>query len=222
MWPFYYGENMRTCMVLAAGSAVRFGGTFKELLPIAPDKEVIDNSIDAATSWGAERIIITTNPNKIAQHAKQFSKPKYQDLNISFKVLYEGEMLDSLLLACQEATSENLMLMADTVFSGGIDVPKCNLAFGTFSTNTPDRYSIFDGGRIITKPKGYTGDYKAWGCVAFSDEVAQYWQSYMFSHYDAAFNSAINEFGYDTFDIGTYHDLGTFSRYVDYLKGQEK
>lgn len=213
---------MKSAIILAAGQSVRFNGLLKELLPTGEDREVIDHSISAAKQWGADRIIITTNPNKIAQHAKQFSKPKYQDLNISFKVLYEGEMLDSLLLACQEATSENLMLMADTVFSGGIEVPKRNLAFGTFNTNTPDRYSIFDGGRIVTKPKEYTGNYKAWGCVAFSDKVAKYWQSYMFNHYDAAFNSAISEFGYDTFDIGTYHDLGTFSRYVDYLKGQEK
>lgn len=213
---------MKSAIILAAGQSVRFNGLLKELLPTGEDREVIDHSISAAKQWGADRIIITTNPNKIAQHAKQFSKPKYQDLNISFKVLYEGEMLDSLLLACQEATSENLMLMADTVFSGGIEVPKCNLAFGTFSTNTPDRYSIFDGGRIVTKPKGYTGNYKAWGCVAFSDKVAQYWQSYMFNHYDAAFNSAISKFGYETFDIGAYHDLGTFSRYADYLKGQEK
>jgi dTDP-glucose pyrophosphorylase len=211
---------MKSAIILAAGQSVRFNGLLKEFLPTGEDREVIDHSISAAKQWGADRIIITTNPNKIAQHAKHFSKPKYQDLNISFKVLYEGEMLDSLLLACQEATSENLMLMADTVFSGSIELPDYyDLAFGTFNTNTPDRYSIFDGGRIITKPKGYTGDYKAWGCVAFSDEVAEYWQSYMFNHYDAAFNSAISEFGYDTFDIGTYSDLGTFSRYLDYLKG---
>ena len=78
-------------------------------------------------------------------------------------------------------------------------------------------------GRILTKPAGLTGQWTAWGCVYWSAAVAAYWEREQSLHgeypdYDRAFESAMREFGYGTFELDDYHDLGTWAAYASYLK----
>ncbi len=213
----------KTAIVLSAGHAARFNGVLKELLPIDDNRVVLDTSIDAARVWKADRIVIVSNPDKVAQHVKHFQQDKYSDLNIVFKNNSAGEMWDSLCKGLEESTELNLMLMADTVFNYHTlhTTPNAPLSFGTFPTTAPGNYSVFVDGKIVTKDKNLNlaeVTFKAWGCVIFNHAVAGHWKYHQFTHYDEAFNSGIQNYcNVEYFSIAPYYDIGILSRYVKYL-----
>ena len=211
----------RTAIILAAGHAARFHGTIKELLPISDTESVIDCSINAARVWRADRIIIVSNSRKIQFHARHFEQDKYRDLNIVYKINDTGEMWQSLCKGMEDATEQNAMFMADTVFNreGLLNIPAKPLSFGTFLTYAPQNYSVFRNGAIVTKDSNLygTGLYDAWGCVLFDKTVVDYWKNDLYADYDTAFNDALGTFEYGTFSIDMYHDIGTLGRYIEYL-----
>ncbi len=209
----------KSAIILAGGKGTRFNGTVKELLPISDTESVIDCSINAVKVWNADRIIIVSNPDKISYHVKHFNQDKYKDLNILFKINSAGEMWESLCKGMEDATEQNLMLMADTVFNPHdlqymSDTP---LAFGVFQTYATGNFSVFYNGIIRTKDQNLTGPLSAWGCVLFTKDVVQYWKNDLYSDYDAAFNAAMEVFDYSAFNITPYFDLGTLGRYIEYL-----
>lgn len=210
----------KSAIILAGGKGTRFNGTVKELLPISDTESVIDCSINAAITWGADRIIIISNPDKIQYHTKHFSQDKYNGLNIVYKVQYSGEMWNGLCLAMEDATEHNAMFMADTLFSyRALEyVPTEDIVFGIFRTFAPARYSVFIDGKIVTKDKDLPNrEYTAWGCLTFTKAVVDYWRGKEYNHYDKAFNDAMEVFNYGSFSMGEYRDIGTLGSYVEYL-----
>lgn len=207
----------RVGFILAAGNATRFGGHYKELSPIGEGKVTVDSSFDILRNAGIETVYVTTNPRKAGIHAEHFSKPQYGDFNIALLVLPYGEMVDSLILTLPYAADENIMLMADTVIDCSTIDFSGPISFGAFRTQEPKRFSVFESGKIVTKPEWATGEYSAWGCVTYTKEVAEFWRGIYWHHYDAMFNAAIEVYGLNTFEITRYWDLGSFEKYREYL-----
>lgn len=220
---------MRTGIILAAGMASRFSGVYKDLLPTDSGPGdmncVIDHGFAALSHWGADRYIVTTNPTKIHEHTRHFGRRKFAANTIALVPMYSGEMFNSLQSALSFASERNAMVMADTIFN--YDAIPVNitapLSFGVFRTYEPERFSVFytndrQQTYLVTKPVNLKGEFKAWGCVLFNLEVAEYWRGLSPDlPYDEAFNLAMNRYGYATFDLEYYYDLANFEKYREYV-----
>jgi hypothetical protein len=218
---------MRTVIIPSAGKATRFGGLLKELLPLnatdTPLKRAIDNAV---IGMDADEVVIITNKNKLWEHIN------YISCNIPFHLpiqyvpqVYDRDLLGAILTGISPYTDGGLVL-PDTVTMVNAHNITAPLSFGTFLTLEPNRFSVLADKTIYTKqasmpvknenPLGY----KAWGAVMWSKEVAEYWieHSDKYEHYDDMFRDAMNRWGYATFDLPYYYDLGSFESYLQYLK----
>jgi dTDP-glucose pyrophosphorylase len=210
----------RVGIILAAGSAQRWGGVVKELMPTGDQEWIIDSSIQALVNVGVDRIILVSSPEKISTHARHFTKKRYGSVRFMYVVAPPGEMWDSLLSALPFTGDVNFLTMADTIIPpdafSTADVTK-DFSLGTFRTQEPRRFSVVYNGRIFTKPEDADGEYAAWGTVVFSQNAAEFWQTNEFEHYDRAFNMAIGRYGLHTYQMAYCHDIANFFRLLDYI-----
>jgi hypothetical protein len=228
---------MRTIIVPAAGKATRFGGTLKELLPLNATDTSLKRAIDnAVIGMDADEVILVTSKEKLWEHTNYVSTHIGFHLPIQYvPQVYDRDLLGAILTGISPHNDGGLV-MADTVtFVPDLEGATSNLSFGTFWTQEPERFSVIHDGTIITKqkPVSYLGDgqkledmvgYKAWGVVMWSKEVAEYWiaKSDRYEHYDDMFRDGMKEFGYTTFELPYYYDLGSFDKYFEYLKETHK
>lgn len=224
---------MRTVIIPAAGKATRFGGTMKELLPLnatdTPLKRAIDNAV---IGMDADEVVIVTSKDKIWEHMNYVSRNVAFHLPIQYvPQVYDRDLLGAILTGISPYNDGGLVL-PDTVTmvdAHGFTAP---LSFGVFETFEPERFSVICGGTIHTKKKlepnecinqAFTTTHRAWGVVMWSKEVAEYWieHSDEYEHYDDMFRAAMKRYGYGTFDLPYYYDLGSFDTYVAYLKERD-
>lgn len=225
---------MRTVIIPAAGKATRFGGTLKELLPInATDTPMLRAIQNAVLGMDADELMIITNKDKVRDHMNYITEHGMYNLPISYRMQTFSKDLWGAIqsgLNWNNPTNGGLVLPDTITFVPELNDLHAPITFGTFWTQEPERFSIIHNGTIITKQKPVydIGDdkkledivgYKAWGVVMWNKEVAEYWiNGPEYDHYDDAFRDAINHFGYTTFDLPYYYDLGSFNKYIDYLK----
>lgn len=218
-------KDMRTVIIPTAGKATRFGGLLKELLPLnatdTPLKRAIDNAV---IGMDADEVIIITNKEKIWEHMNYISRNVEFHLPIQYvPQVYDRDLLGAILTGLSRYNDGGLVL-PDTVTMVDAHDVTAPLSFGTFVTQEPHRFSIIRNGTIVTKQHiGIPGDgFNAWGAVMWSREVAQYWieNSDTYEHYDDMFRDAMHYFGFATFNLPYYYDLGSFDTYVEYLKGK--
>lgn len=208
----------------AGGRAERFDGIFKELLPVGEGEFLLSNAIRRASALGADRVLVITSADKLPTHSRFLSR---HAAAFAVELAVRSENDEHLWAALRHAIpidEDGLLVLPDTTWTCPGSIPRgADLAFGTFVTDEPHRFSLVHEGRILTKPGGLTGEWSAWGCVYWSAAVAAFWEREQKLHgeypdYDRAFESAMREFGYDTFDIEGYHDLGTWAAYAAFLK----
>ncbi len=219
---------MRTVIIPSAGKATRFGGLAKELLPLnatdTPLKRAIDNAV---IGMDADEIILVTSKERIWEHTNYIGSHIGFHLPIQFvPQVYDRDLLGALLTGMSMHNDGGLVL-PDTVTMVDTHGIEGSLVFGTFWTQEPERFSVIYDGTIITKQRiegnevDNVAGFKAWGVVMWSKEVAQYWinKSDEYEHYDDMFRDGMQHFGYRTFNLPYYYDLGSFDKYVEYLKG---
>jgi len=221
---------MRTVIIPSAGKATRFGGLLKELLPLnateTPLKRAIDNAV---IGMDADEVVIITNKDKIWEHMNYVSRNIEFHLPIQYvPQVYDRDLLGAILTGISPHNDGGLLL-PDTVTMVDAHNVTAPLSFGLFDTYEPHRFSVVHKKTIHTKEVLPIFDYeqwskvsyKAWGTVMWSKEVAQYWieKSDTYEHYDDMFRDAMQYFGFATFDLPYYYDLGSFDTYVEYLKG---
>lgn len=195
----------------AGGRAERFGGVMKELLPIGEGQTLLSAAIARARALGATSVAVVTSAEKAAIHERVLAGQGV-DLIVASNCGLWGALRAAL------RPEPGMLILPDTVWATTATIPRAPLAFGVFETDEAWRYSVFQDGRIITKPAGASRGL-AWGCVAWSIDTAAWWLRNGADDYDAAFNDAIPYFGCATFPITGYHDLGTWAAYRRYLEG---
>lgn len=207
----------------AGGRAERFDGIYKELLPIGERDFLLSAAIRRAVALGATRARVISSAEKSATHAR-FLARHAADHAVELVVRAEGdEHLWAALRREIPAGEPALLVLPDTTWTCRERIPEgADLAFGTFVTDEPHRFSVLDEGRILTKPAGLAGPREAWGCVYWSAEVAAFWKREQERHgeypdYDRAFEGAMRAFGHATFRIEDYRDLGTWASYAAFV-----
>jgi hypothetical protein len=208
----------------AGGRAERFDGIYKELLPIGEGEFLLTDAIRRAHALGADRARVISNADKHATHAKFLARhATAYAVELSVRAEHDEHLWAALRREIPLDDSV-LLVLPDTTWTCNERIPEgCDLAFGTFATEEPYRFSLVHDGRILTKPTGRLGRWEAWGCVYWSARVAAFWKqqeyrSGVYPEYDRAFEAAMQEFGYKTFRIENYHDMGSWSAYSAFLR----
>jgi hypothetical protein len=195
-------------VIPAGGRASRFMGIHKDMLPIGDGRFLLTEAMARARLMGADRCVVVTSAEKAAMHERLLSRD--DTLLVS---------TDRGLWAAIEQTfvfnEASLLILPDTVFTPVAAVPRAPLAFGTFATDEPHRFSAISGDTIITKQPGPPA--QAWGCVAWGVGVIAFWRGKEYAHYDDAFRDAMAAFSFATFPIKDYHDLGDWASYRRFI-----
>ncbi len=222
-------------IIAAAGSATRFDGVVKELLPIDAYKCALDTQLIAMQYAGVRDIYVVTIPEKTTHYALRFKNKRYRDSGIFPRVVvlnsdktHGPDLWETLGWSLENLASKDgytFIGLADTIippdtYSKAVhkDNPDgAGIILGVFDTTTPNRFSTVVGNTIYTKVD-MPVPAKAWGAIVLSPPASEYLGNHSFMHYDQALQSAINIYGLETVDMQYYHDVGTFSWYVDYLR----
>lgn len=210
-------------IIPAAGDAVRFGGLPKELLPISEADCSLTHAVRLGQTFGD--VLIVSNPDKEHWHRVALKRAEL-DCEIAVRKDHRKKDLWGSIefgLAAGGETRAGGLILADTVTVPAKDceTPKVkpDLAFGCFKTWEPERFSVLLPDRIATKaPRGVMErPALAWGMVMWSAAAADFLLGLEVSHYDRAFEAAMQRFHWHMFDLTSYHDLGTFQAYKNFL-----
>jgi MobA-like NTP transferase domain len=216
-------------VIPAAGQASRFGGVMKELLPIADGSCLLDSAVRRAQLLGADEIVVVSRVWKLAAHAGHLSRT-VKHVQVSYTVQDDDSELWGAIRTTLSRRQDSILVMPDTTFRHSEGIPAdCDLAFGTFMTEEPQRFSVLYEGRIRTKmPPTRPGrqHWIAWGCVFWSQAVVEGWlrreqMRGVYKHYDEAFQEALSAFGCQQFALEDYNDLGSLAHYKEYM-GRDK
>lgn len=211
-------------IVPAAGRGSRWGGTYKELLPIGTGRWLVDEAVDQLRHVGVRRVCVVTSSEKIAVHAQHFAKPQYCDLEVFFVVQRAALDLWGAILESLPYTDDvNYMVMPDTAFHGqlpqSLDAP---LMLGVFETNTPERFGAVLGDCIQDKNLALAGTtQRAWGAVAWSREVGERWFRDRTGSFPAALSEVMGDGAYALFPIQDYADMAMWNDYVRFRRTEE-
>lgn len=223
---------MRKIIIPAAGKAERFNGVLKELIGINPytNATALGRTIHLAVHrLHATHIVLITNEEKQAIHTEYIESIAHYFPDTIFNIVLQSDDRDLLGAIITGITVDPRympggLLLPDTITDfDAIPEDVNNIAFGLFTTQEPERFSIVFNGTIYTKESGFPErpqGYSAWGVVLWDSEVAH--KMLMFNHlfatYDALFQHIMTVFGsYSTFDLKYYYDIGTYEKYVEYL-----
>ena len=209
----------RLGIVPAAGSAKRFGGIFKELLPVSDKDTLLTRTLTFLEAIPTDHNIVITNPWKYAAHA--------HTVGDRAELVEQGEYSKDAWGAIQAsfpyALDMNYYIMPDTYIParGFYDeLPEADFVMGLFTTVTPERYGVLFDSKIYDKSDMFTGSIQlAWGFVAWSKAVVKFWQEspVEIKTHTEAFNYAMKRFGYTTFHMPFYFDIASMSDYKGLL-----
>lgn len=202
---------MTTLLLPSAGSAIRFRGIIKELLPISPDgMTVLEQTIETGLRYfPIDRIRVVTNPHKEHYHRRVL-----QGYEIEFVTQERNELWG----AIQDGLVDDdiVMLLPDTkVIVPAPIIRTYDFMLGTFATKEPWRFSVLEGDKIHTKKNA--GIY-AWGALYWSRAVSNFLMQTYALHYDDAFNEVLQYYSYTTFPITYYEDFGDVEHYLAYIR----
>lgn len=215
-------------IIPAAGGGERWGGFYKELLPIGEREWLIDRTIKTMKNGGADKILVISTPTKISAHANHLSS-KHDDILYTVQRQSKdiwGAWLESL----PYAEEYNFMAFPDcyipiNTFNWlAYRENKLDFYLGLFDTNRPHRFGVLYNGKVLNKrmdlPLHTT--YNAWGTLIWSKKVAEEWLKNKFLQtYTDAINFAIDNFKWGTFNINYYYDMASWKDYVEFLDGNK-
>lgn len=203
-------------LIPAGGSAYRFKGLAKELLPISADECGLSRCIKAMQEGGASRICIATRQDKVNEHWRVIENVGGVHLTARpFAGLWEfiasiGE---------NKKADRYYFAMPDTVFP--LDVFQHDtghdVTAGVFFTKKTGRFGILCGTHIVDKSPDLIGD--AWGVWIWSaDAMALLAKSCRETKdHTAALNITLARFGVSKFYMQYYFDFACFDDYMEYL-----
>lgn len=206
-------------LIPAAGTAERWGGYLKELLPVRNGVWLIDNCIETLKNAGCTRFIIVTNSDKIATISRHIARNHQIDVAYVLGGVTMWDSICNALAYCQ--LDRVIMSMPDTI----VDIARPEellshpITFGTFHTKEPGRYSVFlDNGTFKKSNDLPARSYLAWGVVSWSPGVTNFFKRNTYTDFDTAFNDAMKYCGYSFTPMYSYYDIARFDDYVAYLE----
>lgn len=208
----------RLGIIPAAGKANRFDGILKEMLPLHDCVTPLKHSLNAMQAAKADAVLLITNREKLMTHANHLHQWRvYYAVQLEHSDIW-GAICESLPIHGRM----NYFAMPDTyypvnVFGGCVD----HFCINWFETNMPERFGVLTEQGIINKMALGTGKYKAWGTLAWSSEVAQFWMRNIdrIKDYTTAFNMAIDTFGFSLKKMDFYYDMATMDDYRELIRG---
>lgn len=200
-------------IIAAAGKATRFGGVLKELLPCGESLSFLSRNAGILRNY-CDRIITITNEYKISEHAIALG-------DRSLYAIQRGDDdIKSAILTGLEIEAQNYyFVMADTYIPrfGFADRVGGDFVMGCFETDSPARFGVLRGDKVVNKEPGAPG--RAWGVLCFSHRVRCYWLAYqiIYIDYTNMINAAMRRFQYKTFPIAYYYDMASFGEYKRFI-----
>lgn len=199
----------RLGIIPAAGSANRFGGVIKELLPVAKDMAVIDYTIQAMKQGGANAIVVVTSGRKIGPLSEHRPSLLYT-LQVEARDIW-----GAILAGMRYEADEYLFAMPDTVvpYDAFDRNMTADFELGTFWTDQPERFGMIRHDGIHNKRPGEAG--AAWGVLMWRKKVRDYWIEYDhdIQNYTNAFNMAMSIYSWKAYELSGYNDISNFEEY---------
>jgi dTDP-glucose pyrophosphorylase len=211
-------------IIPAAGRAERWGGIVKELLPVGEGDRLIDQALNAFLLAGVDRIVVVTNAEKIGHLASYLQDREFP---IHY-ILQRGDndIWSAIETSFDLAGDLNLFAMPDTIIPSTTFYPVLNnqenadFFAGTFTTRRPERFGVFHEGAIVNKdPDLPAGAYDAWGVLAWSKRVVEFWQRKIWSDYTTGLNAAYQYFPVHIFGLDFYFDMASWADYQAFVAG---
>lgn len=208
---------MRLGILPAAGKAERWRGYPKELLPVSDDDTFMSTAVTSLQRAGCNTVVIVTNPQKIHLHSYHLR----DRFGLAFVMQQGEELWGAIMTAMTYPADEYFFMMPDT-FLPRDPFPKtrqADFSIGVFVTEEPERFGMLRGGTIRDKePSGSPG--LAWGALAWSRSVAEHWSGRSYMSHTEAFNDAMAVFGFDTWTLDFYFDVGSMANYAEFLSSE--
>jgi len=202
----------RLGIIPAAGVAKRFGGVFKELLPIGETITLLSRAVDTLEMIPVDKTVVVTNPQKIAAHAVALHGRNVEFVTQGDKPDIWGAIASTLNIDADWY----YFIMPDTMQEQDRfpSIPDHDFMLGTFETFDPENYGVLFDGVIVDKAK-LQPPQVAWGTLVWSRNVVELWKKHLpdIRDYTQAFNMAMEQFGWGTYSLAWYFDCGTFQRY---------
>jgi len=205
---------MRLGILPAAGKSTRWGGYPKELLPISNGQTFIARAIDSLQLSNCDVIAIVTSQAKISMHAHHIEGSR----NIVFAIQQGEELWGAITTAVEFPADEYYFMMPDTFLPLEPFPTSLSKSFGLglFATEEPGRFGVLRDGIIVDKqPSSQPG--RAWGTLAWTRSVVEYWKKESYRSHTDAFNDAMRVFGYDEWHLDYYYDIGNMTHYAEFL-----
>lgn len=208
-------------IIPAAGKSKRFGGAFKELLPVSNDETLISRTLTFLEDIPVDQTLIVTNAHKWAAHALV---AEGHNVLMVQQQYYQFDAWDAIVESFAYAGDMNYYMMPDTYLPARSyfeDIPERDFVMGVFTTVHPERYGVLFDGAIYDKSDNFTGSIQlAWGFMAWSGAVVEFWKRRIdtIRSHTQAFNMAMREFGYTTFKIPFYFDIASMEDYKRLLE----
>lgn len=200
-------------IIPAAGKAVRFGGIFKELLPIK-NTTLIEQAVERLSH--CDSIILISNADKIRDHAHILGD------RVIYTVQTQGKDIWGAIITAMEAVDgyRYTFTMPDTYMPTESlrKPPVGDFGLWTFKTDMPDRFGCIVDGRIINKDEAVLKPATAWGALTWTSDVRDFWfDRPWIETYTEAFNLAMGAFSHGTEKLGFYQDVASLKDYAELL-----
>ncbi len=203
----------RLGIIPAAGVAKRFGGVFKELLPIGETMTLLSRTVDTLEMIPVDKTVVVTNPLKIAAHAVAL-----HGRNVTFITQIDKPDIWGAIASTLNIDADwYYFIMPDTMQEQGRFplFPDHRFMLGLFETFDPQNYGVLLNGEVVNKNQALIPPQTAWGTLVWSRECVELWKKYLtdIRDYTHAFNMAMEQLGWGTYSLSYYFDCGTFERY---------
>jgi hypothetical protein len=158
--------------------------------------------------------LVVTNPSKSQLHSYHLR----QCGSVLFAIQQGEELWGAIATAIQIPADEYYLVMPDTYVPMKPLPPILGESFylGLFDTLEPERFGTLREDHIVDKLPGEI-PCLAWGTLAWKRAVADYWQTMGYSGHTEAINDAMSVFGYGTWPLEYYYDIGSMDRYKELL-----
>jgi hypothetical protein len=201
-------------IIPAAGNAVRFGGIFKELLPLK-NTTLLEQAVERLSHCDA--VILVSNADKIHDHATILGD------RVIYTIQTRGRDIWGALVTAMEAVDgyRYTMTMPDTYMptdSLRKPPPNCEIGLWTFQTNTPERFGCLIDGRVVDKDAAVLRPATAWGALTWTSNVRDFWfDRPWIETCTEAINLAMGSFAHNTEKLGFYHDVASLKDYAELI-----
>lgn len=201
----------------AGGTAARFNGLAKELLPVSNGECALSRCARTMLDCGAEEVVILSSWNKANLHICALSGLPVQVIANDYRGVWE-----TITRAGELEADWYYFAMPDTVFPTDVfKVPKTSdVMVGLFETNKPERFGMLRGSKIVDKKPGPSGC--AWGAWIWSRKAMEYLAEVLplVQDHTRGMNMLIDRFNFSTFPLAYYYDFAAFEDYREFLCGQ--